>query len=262
MSPGSDAQPETAEGGFAFLLALALLATLSGAVVLIQSIGFSTASDAAVEIRQGSARLILDSAMRRQIEQVFLSGLVDANTIARSADAPAATMSFQLEFEDGRVDVNSAPPELIKLALQAAGADAATIDAVLATTAELRKRRAAVADPVQLFPIESRLAGRPAKEQSRFLTAFSGSRGINPSVSERQLLDQVAPDSAAAIAQSRAGAASLPLGPWQSLLTSSRATISLVGTYRHREGWTIRRKAIFRIDRGRHAVQFLAWRTI
>lgn len=262
MSRGGGAQPETAEGGFAFLLALALLATLSGAVVLIQSIGFATASDAAVEIRQGSARLVLDSAMRRQIEQVFLSGLVDANTIARSADMPAAKLSFQLAFEDGRVDVNSASPELIKLALQAAGADAVTIEAVLAASGELRKRRAAVADPTQLFPVESRLAGRPAKEQSRFLTAFSGSRGINPLVSERQLLDQVAPDSAAAFAQAGAGASGATPGSWQGWMTSTRATIALTGTYRHREGWTIRRKAIFRIDRGRHAVQILAWRTI
>jgi hypothetical protein len=258
MSLGGD----KSDGGFAFLLALALLATLSGAVVLIQSIGFATASDAAIEIRQGSARLILDGAMRRQIEQVLLSGTVDPNAITGRADAPGGTLSFQLGFADGRVDVNSAPPELIKLALRAGGTDTSTIEAVLAATAELRKRRAAVADPVQLFPVEIRLAGRPAREQSRFLTALSGSRGVNLSVSERELLNQVAPDSAAAFAPGAAASASLPPGPWQGWLTSNRTTISLTGAYRHSDGWTLRRKAVFRIDRARHAVQILAWRTL
>lgn len=259
MRPGGDL---SGDDGFAFLLALALLAILSGTVVLIQSVGFATASDAAIEVRQGSARLILDGTMRKQIERVLLSGTVDPNAVARSADAPGGTLSFRLDFEDGRVDVNSAPPELIKLALQAGGTDAGTIEHVLAATAKLRHRRAAVADPVQLFPVEGRLAGRTAKEQSRFLTALSGSRGVNLSISERELLDQVAPESAAAFAQGAVASASLPTGSWQGWLTSNRTTISLTGSYRHNDGWTLRRKAIFRIDRGRHTVQILAWRTI
>lgn len=250
------------EGGFAILLALALLVILSGVIVVIQSIGFAAASDAAVEIRQGSARLVLDGAMRNRIEQAFLSGAADLNTVAVSADAPAGRFDFQVGFEDGKVDVNSAPPELVKLALQAAGTDPGTIEAVLAAVTELRRRRMAVADPVQLFPIENRVTGRTAKDQSRFLTAFSGSRGVNLTVSDRTLLDHVAPNSAAALSQGGAALANVSPGPWQSWLSSTRTTIALTGIYRHRDGWTMQRKAVFRIDRGRQTVQFLAWRTI
>lgn len=250
------------ERGFAFLLALALLMALSGAVALIQSIGFATASDAAVEIRQGSARLILDGAMRRQIERVFLSGTVDPDSFPRATDALAGSFSFQLGFEDGKVDVNSAPPELIKLALQAAGTDLSTIEAALATVVALRRQRAAVSDPLQIFPTEARLTARTAKKQARFLTTLSGSRGVNLTVSERELLDQVAPESAAALAQGSITADRIAPGPWQGWLTSTRATIALTGAYRHKDGWTLRRKAVFRIDRTRHTVQILAWRTI
>lgn len=263
MTPLDEPQrSRTAESGFAFLLALALLTVLAGAVALIQSIGFASVGDAAVEIRQGSARLMLDGAMRTRIERVFLSDIVDPGVVAGITDAPAGTLSFHLDFEDGRVDVNSAPPELVRLALQAAGADDGTAGSVLASIAELRKRRAAVVDPLQLFPTESRITDRTAKEQSRFLTASSGSRGINPSAAEREFLDRIAPEGVAAIGRAGAGAANGTLGPSQAWLTSTRTTISLTGAYRHRDGWTLRRKAIFRIDRGRHAVQFLAWRTI
>lgn len=254
-------RPETDEG-FAILLALALLVVLSGAIALIQSIGFAAASDAAIEARQGPARLVLDAAMRKQIEQIFQSGTVDPNTVAHRAEAPAGVLSFQLDFEDGRVDVNTAAPELIKLALQAAETDAGTVESVLAAVAELRRRRLAVTDSVQLFPIESRITGRIAKDQSRHLTAFSGSKGINPSVSERELLDRVAPESAATVAQGRVTGNNLPAGAWQGWLTSNRTTIALTGAYRHKDGWTIRRKAVFRLDRGRNTIQILAWRTI
>lgn len=262
MSCSGEAQPETTEGGFAFLLAMALLAALSGAVLLIQSIGFATASDAAIEIRQGSARLILDGAIRTQIERVLLSGTVDPDSVPRATDAPAGSFSFQLGFEDGKVDVNSAPPELIKLALQAAGTDLGTIEAAMATVVELRRPRAAVADPLQIFPIGTRLTALTAKQHARFLTTFSGSRGVNLTVSERELLDQVAPDSAAALAQGGITAARIAPGPWQGWLTSTRATITLTGVYWHKDGWALRRKAVFRIDRARHTVQILAWRTI
>lgn len=189
------------EAGFAILLVLALLVALSGAVVAVQSIGFTAASDAAIEVRQASARLVLDGAMRKQLEKVILSGAGDPDSIARSADAPAGSLSFQLGFEEGKVDVNSAPAELIKLALQAASTDISTVETVMAAVAELRRRRIAVADSSQLFPIESRTTGRSANEQSRFLTTFSGSRGINPSLSERELLDHIVPENAAGIAQ-------------------------------------------------------------
>ncbi|MGX1788176.1 hypothetical protein ACWIGM_15615 [Bosea sp. NPDC055332] len=262
MSHSVEAQPSAMDGGFALLLALALLATLSGSVLLIQSIGFATASDAAIEIRQGSARLVLDAAMRTQIERIFLYETVDPDGVPRTTAAPAGSFSFQLGFEDGKVDVNSAPPELIKLALQAAGTDLGTIEAVLATVAELRRQRAAVADPLQIFPTGARLEARTAKEQARFLTTFSGSRGVNLTVSEREFLDQAAPGSAAALAPGGSTAARTAPGSWQGWLTSTRTTIALTGTYRHNDGWTMRRKAVFRIDRGRQAVQFLAWRTI
>ena len=199
--------------------------------------------------------------MRKQMEQIILSGTVDPDSIARSADGPAGSLSFQLNFEEGKVDVNNAPAELIKLALQAARTDAGTVETVMAAIAELRRRRMAVADPAQLFPIESRTTGRSANEQSRFLTTFSGSRGINPSLSERELLDQLVPENAAGIAQRGTGAGNVVPGSWQGLFTSSRATIALTGTYRHKDGWALRRKVVFRIDRGRHSVQILAWRT-
>lgn len=251
-----------ADGGFAILLALALLLILSGTVVVIQSMGFAAASDAAIEVRQGSARLILDSAMRAQIERVFLSAVVDSDAIATNVDAPTGSLSFQLDFEDGRVDVNSAAPELIRLALQAGGADGDTIEKVLGKVLELRKRRAAVADPLQLFPVEARLTAHPAKEQARFLTTFSGSRGVNPALSGGALLNSIAPESAAAIARGGAAASPLAPSPWQGWLTSSRTTIALTGVYQHKDGWRMRRKAVFRIDRARHTVQILAWRTI
>jgi hypothetical protein len=256
-------------------MALGLLLVLSGIVALAQSRGFGAASSGTVEREQAYAKLMLDGILHREIDRILHSTPIHGHPAESRQplaleDLASPQVLVTTAMEDGRVDLNAAPPDLIRAALLADGVGGAAAEEVVSSILTLRREGAALSGVDQSLPVQQRLVEGNARDAFSSLTTLTARRTIDPVVAGDKLLAALPgiPDSIqnqiTAQRQGRLVDQQIATGggAWRAWFQSGQDTITVTASTQLLSGTWHRRVVSFRIDRGRSAISYLRWRSL
>ncbi|WP_445504891.1 hypothetical protein [Microvirga sp. G4-2] len=258
------------ENGFVLLSVLLVTSVISALALGAAVIARSYLRSADIEVRAISARALADAGLTR-----IVAALEDVDdqlgASLRVSPTPwiyaGTELLLEVEFEAGKVDLNSGDGELVQSVMRAVVKDGLLANHVLERWMEFRRRGQEIETIDVLLDPRQRFASLAA-DLERHFTTISGARGFDPIVASDVVLHHV-PGIAEAdlrqiedMRQGRTGKGDLPAikRRYQPLLDGERPLYRIRSTISLPNQLTVRREALAARNDDTGTMHIIFWR--